>query len=326
MRAWTSGGIVSGGIADGGIAPALRGGAMAIALGLAAFGIAAEAAAQTGAGTPAGQPAPAPAPAPPGAPPQPAPAAPTAPAEPTEPGAAQPEPAPPSYPQPAEPPQEQPPAPTYQPLGRPEPEIKEGDWDPWEHATVDKHRHDGFYLRLNIGVGWGQIAGDDHRLSGIDEVKISSIGLATSIGIGGALTDNFILNADLYQTMLFNPSVEIDGDDAGDADDLEFDIGVGDDAEIGGIGIGVTYYIMPVNIFLAGSVGIGQAVFEDGRGDREGSDVGLALNAIIGKEWWVGTDWGLGVAGQFTYLRADDTIFGTLNCLAANLLFSATYN
>jgi hypothetical protein len=304
---------------------------MVVALGLAAFGIAADAAAQTGA---AGQPSPAPAspaaqpqPAAPGAQPPPAPAAPTAPAEPTDPSAAPAEqPPPPSYPQPAEPEQAPTPTPTYQPLGRPEPEIKEGDWDPWEHATPDKHRHDGFYLRLNIGAGLGWIAGNDHTLGGIDEVTVSSVGLATSIGIGGALTDNFILNADLYQTMLLDPSVEIDGQDEGDADDLAFDIGVGDDAEIGGIGIGVTYYIMPVNIFLAGSVGIGQAVFEDSRGDREGSDVGLALNAIVGKEWWVGTDWGLGVAGQFTYLRADDAIFGTVNALSVNLLFSATYN
>lgn len=301
-----------------------------VALGLIASGLADEAAAQTPPGTAPAQPvappaAPAaqPQPAAPQAQPQPAPAAPNAPAEPAPPGT--PPPPPPAYPEPA-PAQEPPPAPTYKPLGRPEPEIEKSDWDPWEHATPDMHRHDGFYLRLNIGIGWGSIAGDDHTLSGIDEITVSSVGLATSIGIGGALTDNFILNADLYQTMMFNPSVDIDGDDAGDADDLASDIGVGDDAEIGGIGIGVTYYIMPVNIYLAGSVGIGQAVFEDGRGDREGSDVGLALNALVGKEWWVGTDWGLGLAGQVVYLRAEDEIFGDVNGLALNLLFSATYN
>jgi hypothetical protein len=83
---------------------------------------------------------------------------------------------------------------------------------------------------------------------------------------------------------------------------------------------------MPVNIYLAGSVGIGQAVFEDGRGDREGSDIGIVFDAMVGKEWWVGTEWGLGVAGQFIYLRAEDDIFGDVNGIALNAMFSATYN
>ncbi len=304
-----------------------------VALGLAVPGATGMASAQQGAPPPA---QPAPAPSPPAAQPQPAtpqpqpqptPGSPTAPAEPPpEVGTTPPPPPPPTYPAPEAPAQEQPPAPRYEPLGRPEPEIQEGDWDPWEHATPDKHRHDGFYLRLSIGIGGARIGGDDHILTGIDEVVIDSVGLATSIGIGGALTDNFILNADLFQTMLFNPSIEIDDDDVGDADDLDFDVGVGDDAEIGGIGIGVTWYIMPVNIYLAGSVGIGQAVFEDGRGDREGSDVGIVFDAMVGKEWWVGTEWGLGVAGQFIYLRAEDDIFGDVNGIALNAMFSATYN
>jgi hypothetical protein len=299
-----------------------------VALGLTVGAVAGDAAAQTPPGTPPAQQS-APAAPPSTQPPLPAPAAPTAPAEPSEPGTPPPPP-PPSYPAPEPAPapaQEPAPPPTYQPLGRPEPEIEEDDWDPWEHATPDKHRHDGFYLRLNIGMTvFGSIAGDDHTLADIDEITVSSVGLAISIGIGGALTDNLILNADLYQAMMFDPGVEIDGEDVGDADELGFDVGVGDDAEIGGVGIGVTYYIMPINIYLGGSIGIGQAVFEDGRGDREGSEIGLALNALVGKEWWVGTDWGLGLAGQFTYLRAEDDIFGDINALAVNLLFSATYN
>lgn len=244
---------------------------------------------------------------------------------PEEEAATQPQPAPPTYPE-AAPPEEEPQPPRYEPLGTPEPEIEEGDWDPWEHATPKKHRHDGFFLRLSIGIGGGKVAGDGHILPDIGDVTLSSGGFGTSIGIGGALTDNFILNADLFQARLFDPDVEIDDRDAGDADDLDFELGVGEDVELGGLGVGVTYYIMPVNIYLAGSVGIGQIVFEDGRGDREGSDVGLAINAMVGKEWWVGVDWGIGVAGQFIMVRAEDDILGDVNGYALNVMFSATYN
>jgi hypothetical protein len=34
------------------------------------------------------------------------------------------------------------------------------------------------------------------------------------------------------------------------------------------------------------------------------SDTGFALDATVGKEWWVGDNWGLGFAGDFTYLSA----------------------
>jgi len=248
----------------------------------------------------------------------PPPAQPTAPAEPAAP------PPPPSYPE-AKPETEEP-APRYEQLGKPEPEVEKGDWDPWEHAAPNMHRHDGFFLRLSIGLGGGILAGDDHTLPDVDEVGLGGIGFGTSIGIGGALVDNLILNADLFQATMFNPEVEVDGENLGSADDLDRELGVGEEFELGGIGIGVTYYIMPINLYLAGSIGIAQAVFEDGNGDREGSDVGFATNLMVGKEWWVGLDWGIGVAGQVMILRAEDDILGGVTGLAFNLMFSATYN
>ena len=97
-------------------------------------------------------------------------------------------------------------------------------------------------------------------------------------------------------------------------------------SNIVGIGLGITYYIMPVNIYVGGTVGIGQVVFEDERGHREGTDMGFVGNAIVGKEWWVGEDWGIGLAAQFLGVVADDEILGDVGGTAINLLFSATYN
>lgn len=172
------------------------------------------------------------------------------------------------------------------------------------------------------------VAGKGHVLRSLpaDEVTLTGGGIGTSIGIGGALTDNFILNADIFHTSILNPNVEVDGQNAGDADDLDVDLGVGEDTELVGLGIGVTYYFMPVNLYLAGSIGLGQIVFVDDRGDRQGGDVGLGMNLMIGKEWWVGTDWGIGVAGQAIIVTAQDPILGDVGGLALNIMFSATYN
>jgi hypothetical protein len=248
-------------------------------------------------------PAPAPGPAPEGAPP----------------------PAPPSYPPPGAAPSEAPPPPRYQPLGgKPEPEVEQGDWDPWEHPTPDTHNHDGFFVRLAIGVGGGVASGNNSRFVG--DLSLSGAGFGTSIAIGGALTNNLILNADLFQATLFNPSVHQDGHHVGDASDVGHDLGVGEDVELAGLGIGLTYYIMPVNMYLAGSFGFGKAEFEAGSGERAGSDFGFASNVMVGKEWWVGSDWGLGVAGQWVLLLAHDDILNDLTGIAFNLMFSATYN
>jgi hypothetical protein len=262
---------------------------------------------------PAAEPSAVPA-APPPAAPQPAPGQPSAPPPP-----------PPEYATPA-PATEPAPAPQYKPLGgKPEPEIEKGDWDPWEHVGDAKHHHDGFMLRLAIGLGFGGVGGDQQILTG-KEVALSGIGLNFGVGIGGALTENLVLNADLFQATLFNPEVEIDGEDAGRADELKDDLGVGEDSELTGIGIGVTYYLMPANVYFAGSVGIGKVIFVDRSGDRGGSDVGFATNLMIGKEWWVGVDWGIGVAGQLIIIAAKDDILGNVGGLGFGLMFSATYN
>jgi hypothetical protein len=224
-------------------------------------------------------------------------------------------------------PGEPPPPPQYQQLGgQPEPEVEKGDWDPWDHPTADTHNHDGFYLRLAIGFGGTLMSTHDHVLDNVGNIDTSGWGFGTSIGIGGALTDNLILNADLFQATTFNPSVDVDGHHVGRASRVGTDLGIGEDMEIAGLGIGVTYYIMPANVYLAGSIGFGQAIFEANSGDRAGSDIGVAGNLMVGKEWWVGRDWGIGVAGQMILLTAHDDIVGRVRAMALNVMFSATYS
>jgi hypothetical protein len=230
-------------------------------------------------------------------------------------------PPPPSFPAPTAEPT---PPPQYQPLGgAPEKDIDEGDWDPWEH--VRKRRHDGFFLRLAIGAGGGGLTGDDFVDSGA-EVSVAGAGLSTDIAIGGALVENLILHADIYQMTLFNPTVSRDGNEVGDADDVGDEEGVGQDIRMAGLGIGVTYYFMPINLYLSGSVGLGQAVFEGDHGDTEGSEPGFGGNLMVGKEWWVGADWGIGAAAQLLFIAVEDEVLGDITGMSVSLLFSATYN
>lgn len=254
-----------------------------------------------------------------------APPAETAPAQapPAEAAAPTPSDAPPPEPAPAPAPPAttEPPPPQYGRLGgTPEPEIKEGDWDPWEHAVAGKHRHEGFFLRLALGFGGGAVNGENGEW--FDEVSYSGGGFGFDIAIGGALTENLILQGEIFQMTLYDPDVEEHPDRGYDTAD---DLGI-EDIALAGLGIGVTYYFMPVNIYLSGTLAFGQVIYEDDQGDIDDSDTGLGLSFMAGKEWWVGVDWGIGVALQLLHVRTEERYDGDLSATSLGVMFSATHN
>jgi hypothetical protein len=138
-----------------------------------------------------------------------------------------------------------------------------------------------------------------------------------AIAIGGSIVENLALHADFHTTLLPNPTER-----AAETQDFEADI------VFESMGVGVTYHIMPINLFVSASGGIGSLAFEDDLGDSKETGAGLMLSGMIGKEWWVGTDWGLGVAGQVQYTRVRDYVVdhARMHGLSVGLMFSATYN
>jgi hypothetical protein len=131
------------------------------------------------------------------------------------------------------------------------------------------------------------------------------------------VVENLALHADFQSTLLPNPTQRAFGKER----DFNADI------VLESMGVGATYYFMPVNLYVSASVGLGLLVFEDDGGQSKDTKGGLSLNGLIGKEWWVGADWGLGIAGQVFFMRVKDYVDNQpMNALAINLLFSATYN
>jgi hypothetical protein len=53
------------------------------------------------------------------------------------------------------------------------------------------------------------------------------------------------------------------------------------------------------------------------------------MNLMVGKEWWVSTNWGLGVAGQIMYMSIKDKEIieeKDMTFASFGVLFTATYN
>ena len=169
-----------------------------------------------------------------------------------------------------------------------------------------KHKHDGFYF--NVTSGFGITAFDD-----------SSSRFSYPYGtfrVGYAVVENLIPNL----TMEINQT--------------EINIFYGDpvagftilpDAKftILNTGIGVTYYIMPTNVYLTGSIGpaIGGVGLVGAEPPPIEAATGYGINVAIGKEWWVKDNRGIGIAGQLSHVVLDGSKVNSFG-----ILFSATFN
>ena len=180
-------------------------------------------------------------------------------------------------------------------------------------------RHDGFYLRLHLGGGYTSI--DGSAGAGVTS-RLSGGGVSIGVTLGGAIIQNLIIFGTVSGTVISDPTVTLNGVQTGYA--------TGSSASVGGVGAGLAYYLEPVNVYVSGALILVTFEFDDA--DNHviyESDTGLAFQGIIGKEWWVSSDWGLGVAGELIVGRMmKDKTDPNPNWTSSafSVLFSATYN
>jgi hypothetical protein len=196
--------------------------------------------------------------------------------------------------------------------------------------NLGHHRHDGFFLSISPGVAFGSSKADLGGNAGSwDNITYSGPGGMLDFKIGGAIKENFILSFDVIGRNVRGPDMET----VGGTTELDKDVVLSD----GTLGLGLTYYIMPANVFLSGTLGVGRFVLTNPTEDTEDDETietnpGLSLHAKIGKEWWVSDNWGLGVAAGYGYLGAerdensDSDFNGDYSSHKVYILFNTTFN
>ncbi|MES1206390.1 MAG: hypothetical protein ABUS79_10675 [Pseudomonadota bacterium] len=161
----------------------------------------------------------------------------------------------------------------------------------------------------------------------ITELELSGSGLRMSLALGRALSSNVILYGQFLAQSISNPTVKVDGLNMGSTSSGGVDLI--------GFGPGLAYYFTESNIFVAETVALSQVSGNDGFLVARESRWGASFTTFVGKEWWVSTNWGLGVSAQFTYGRIkgerppfmpDNAAAPTWTTMSAGLLFSASYN
>jgi hypothetical protein len=178
------------------------------------------------------------------------------------------------------------------------------------------NRHFGFFIRPDLGFGYLSSS----ESTGVGDVTISGVAGVAGLSIGGAVAENLIFGAHIFDAVTSNPTVSAGGTSASTSNASLTMIGIGPE---------LTYYFMPNNVYLSGTVALTRMTFNS-NGNDASTDWGLGSRVTLGKEWWVSNHWGLGLSGHVSYSANNDPAAnGSGNLMSSwafGAAFSATYN
>jgi len=183
------------------------------------------------------------------------------------------------------------------------------------------YRHDGFFLRLTLGMGymWGR---------GTPNAELAGYAGALGFSFGSMVSENFGLHFDLSGSNAFRSGLSIDG-----SEDTTYNAVF----QTSGFGLGATYYFMPVNVYASLGVGGGwlyttaYTLTDDSYllSGHETSSFGPMVTLSLGKEWWLTPAWGMGVAAMYQFLSVNGEDLGQYtvdNVHHLSVRLSATFN
>ena len=183
------------------------------------------------------------------------------------------------------------------------------------------HTHDGFFVRL---IGGSMAIGIGTAKENGTEAGIASAGGSFEASVGAIVSENLALHADFL-------SASGEATWAERSDGVAF--GRSQDVDFSGVGLGVTRYFEPSNVYISGSLMsvwlTAPVIDEEGVVEMTDSYGGL-LMMRAGKEWWVGDEWGLGIVGSiFAGAAVSDVVDNeetVLGFAGATVGVSATFN
>lgn len=141
--------------------------------------------------------------------------------------------------------------------------------------------------QLRVGIGYGGVYAHQGLPGGSDEISGGAYGL--QLALGEMVLDSLALQLDF--ALLHAPGAE-----RGVLNSTRF--------TALNLGVGLTYWLMPENVYLSGGLGLSTSAVEASPlriaeveiPDVEASGVGLGLHLALGKQWWVSRRVGLGLS------------------------------
>jgi hypothetical protein len=175
------------------------------------------------------------------------------------------------------------------------------------------HLSETFYFQLRFGLGYLEL--DPSR--GGTALSVSGGSVLGGVACGAAVARNLIVFGETF--ISWAPDAITGSEEAGGG------------VYTYGIGPGVAYYFMPIDIFVSATVAATKTRFFEpvhlNPPSQNFTDWGLGVRARVGKEWRR-TEWGIGIAVELAGALGDAIGFTDLSWTAieTNLLVSVTYN
>lgn len=184
--------------------------------------------------------------------------------------------------------------------------------------------HDGFFLRLHLGGGYTSMSASADG----NKVELSGGSLGLGVALGGSVSPNLIIYGAVVSASIQDPDYTVNG-----TTETLTNIS----ANLTGLGVGAAYYLTPSNVYVSGTLLATWLSLRDSNDDTsdpyDQTKVGGGLEVLVGKEWWVSDNWGLGASAQLLLaaMQAKGAFVTggsvpTWTSASFSLLFSATYN
>jgi hypothetical protein len=184
------------------------------------------------------------------------------------------------------------------------------------YAQGGARTHDGFFLQLDLGAGYLRSEFDEGGFSQLMDGGAGEL----SVSVGYNVVPNFIIGGQFWGASVSDADVEVNGV-AQTGSDVSFGLG--------GIGVNLTYYFMPLNLYVQATPTLTTLSGEIDNQDVE-ADTGFGIRLAVGKEWWVSDNWALGLNVQAAFSSNDDEVPGGPSGSFASqwygVAFSATYD
>ena len=172
-------------------------------------------------------------------------------------------------------------------------------------SAPDERSHLGLFVHGDIGGGYLRVSGSRGGSSFSTDGGALGVGLA----VGWAPDEEWAIALEFWSWKSLSDS----------------SLGTNASVELQALGLNVTRYLVPANVFATVVVsGTRLAITDPGdHVEYAGTDIGFGFKVLLGKEWRLSSWVGLGLAGEL-FLSVNRDSGQTLRTLGAGLVFSFT--
>jgi hypothetical protein len=153
-------------------------------------------------------------------------------------------------------------------------------------------------------------------------MAIKGGGVSFALSAGSAISESFILGAQVWDVIAASPTVELSSGTTTAS-------GSAANSSAGLVGFGALLnWYFPSDVYIALTPSLTRLTASNGSTSGN-SDWGFGLRAALGKEWWVSDHWSLGASAGIAYSSnkdSGDAGAPTWSTFAFNVGLSSTFN